>query len=106
MVFGREEKKSMILMMMGLKKKFRRQSMVVVLGLGDDIYDFEFITFGAGRRICYGLVFGSTVEIALAMLLYHFDRKFPNGMTAEAAEDLEMTEVVGITRRRKDDLYF
>ncbi|KAI9159675.1 hypothetical protein LWI28_000821 [Acer negundo] len=104
MVFGREEEVDDF-DDDGVEEEVQA-AVYVVLGLGDDIYDFEFITFGAGRRICYGLVFGSTVEIALAMLLYHFDRKFPNGMTAEAAEDLEMTEVVGITRRRKDDLYF
>ncbi|KAK2640204.1 hypothetical protein Ddye_027999 [Dipteronia dyeriana] len=65
--------------------------------------DYEFVTFGAGRRICPGMVFGlATVEISLAMMLYHFDWKFPSGTKAE---DLLMTEAVGITGRRVDDLY-
>jgi len=65
--------------------------------------NFEYIPFGAGRRICPGVSFGLiNVELPLAMLLYHFDWRLPNGMKHE---DLNMTELFSITVKRNDDLY-
>ncbi|CAI0440978.1 unnamed protein product [Linum tenue] len=51
---------------------------------------FQFLPFGAGRRMCPGIQFGMVVvQLALANLLFHFDWKLPNEMKPE---DLDLTE--------------
>nr|AMZ03380.1 cytochrome P450 CYP71D378 [Plectranthus barbatus] len=63
--------------------------------------DFEFIPFGAGRRICPGLNFGlANIELPLAKLLYHFDWKMGKGVN----RDLDMSEGEGLTVSRKTPL--
>ncbi|XP_061994802.1 cytochrome P450 71B34-like [Rosa rugosa] len=54
---------------------------------------FEYLPFGAGRRICPGIYMATTtVELGLANLLYSFDWKSPEGMK-EA--DINMEETTG-----------
>nr|XP_009385125.1 PREDICTED: cytochrome P450 71A1-like [Musa acuminata subsp. malaccensis] len=65
--------------------------------------DFEFIPFGAGRRICPGMSFAiASLELALATLVYHFDWELPDGMTGE---DLDMSEAFGVVLQRKQRLH-
>ncbi|KAG2651681.1 zealexin A1 synthase-like [Panicum virgatum] len=64
--------------------------------------NFEFIPFGAGRRMCPGINLGlANIELALASLLYHFDWKLPKGMEPK---DVDMREVVGMVASKETSL--
>ncbi|KAJ8752025.1 hypothetical protein K2173_001051 [Erythroxylum novogranatense] len=60
--------------------------------------DFELLPFGAGRRICPGLMFAAAaVELAFAQLLHSFDWELPPGVKPQ---DIDNTEAFGITTHR------
>ncbi|XP_051147086.1 salviol synthase-like [Andrographis paniculata] len=64
--------------------------------------NFEFIPFGAGRRICPGVSFGlANIELPMALLLYHFDWELPHGVKPE---DVDMAETAGNSARRTNPL--
>ncbi|CAN6175103.1 unnamed protein product [Urochloa humidicola] len=61
--------------------------------------DYQFIPFGAGRRICPGINFALPVlELALVSLLRHFDWELPGGMRPA---ELDMGEAPGLTTPRR-----
>ncbi|KAM0947468.1 putative costunolide synthase [Dioscorea sansibarensis] len=66
--------------------------------------DYEYIPFGAGRRICPGMQFAmSTIELVLANLMHQFDWQLPNH---DVGEELDMnSEAFGITTRMNKSLY-
>ncbi|KDP23156.1 hypothetical protein JCGZ_00355 [Jatropha curcas] len=65
--------------------------------------NYEFMPFGAGRRICPGISFVTpNIELPLANFLYHFDGQLPGGMKLE---NLDMSDGdFGTTITRRNDL--
>ncbi|KAL4637265.1 hypothetical protein ACB092_03G065600 [Castanea dentata] len=65
--------------------------------------DFQYISFGGGRRVCPGLSSGlKSIEYVLANLLYWFDWEFPG---SAIGEELDMSEVFGLSIHKKVHLY-
>ncbi|ONK69093.1 uncharacterized protein A4U43_C05F19210 [Asparagus officinalis] len=66
--------------------------------------NFELLPFGAGRRMCPGILFGlATMVLPLAQLLYYFDWELPTAIKIKS-ESLDMSESFGITVHKKFDL--
>ncbi|XP_065045060.1 desmethyl-deoxy-podophyllotoxin synthase-like [Musa acuminata AAA Group] len=66
--------------------------------------NFEFLPFGAGRRMCPGMSFGlASIELSLACVLYNFDWEIPTGDDGKPHE-LDMSETFLLTCRRRSDL--
>ncbi|KAL5560725.1 hypothetical protein UlMin_036936 [Ulmus minor] len=60
--------------------------------------DFEYIPFGAGRRICPGLPLAERmVHLMLASVIHCFDWKLPQGMSPE---ELDMRDQFGVTLKK------
>ncbi|XP_058085620.1 probable (S)-N-methylcoclaurine 3'-hydroxylase isozyme 2 [Magnolia sinica] len=63
---------------------------------------FEFTPFGAGRRICPGLLLATrVVQLILASFIHTFHWSLPHGMQPD---DLNMDEKFGLTLERKHPL--
>nr|AKH41024.1 cytochrome P450 CYP76AA24 [Thuja plicata] len=64
--------------------------------------DFEFIPFGAGRRICLGLPLADKMlHLILASLVHFFDWSLPDGMSAE---EMEMDYLLGVVLKKRQKL--
>nr|GMD80014.1 probable (S)-N-methylcoclaurine 3'-hydroxylase isozyme 2 [Ipomoea batatas] len=65
--------------------------------------DFEFLPFGAGRRICPGLPMAAkTIPLVLASMIHSFDWSLPDGQNPK---DLNMNEKFGVTLQKEQPLF-
>ncbi|OIW12578.1 hypothetical protein TanjilG_04742 [Lupinus angustifolius] len=65
--------------------------------------DFQYIPFGAGRRICPGLPLAHRmINLMLAAFIHSFEWKLPEGVTPHK---LDMNEQYGITLKKLAPLY-
>ncbi|KAG0469567.1 hypothetical protein HPP92_016267 [Vanilla planifolia] len=65
--------------------------------------NYDYMPFGAGRRMCPGMTFAlAGMELFLALLLFHFDWEIPRHGTV--LQELDMEEEFDGTLRRKRDL--
>ncbi|XP_048325463.2 (S)-N-methylcoclaurine 3'-hydroxylase isozyme 1-like isoform X2 [Ziziphus jujuba] len=65
-------------------------------------HNYEFLPFGAGRRICPGLPMASKqVALVLASLIHFFDWSLSKG---EDVAELEMNEKFGVTLQKEESL--
>ncbi|KAL8217064.1 hypothetical protein R6Q57_023901, partial [Mikania cordata] len=72
-------------------------SSIIVMGA-----DYEYLPFGAGRRMCPGAALGlANVQLPLAHIMHYFQWKLPNGASND---QLDMTEVFGASVQRKNEL--
>ncbi|PON96770.1 Cytochrome P450, E-class, group I [Trema orientale] len=72
--------------------------------LGQD--SFQFVPFGVGRRGCPGVQFGvASTEYVIAHLLYWFDWKLSTDGGPILEEELDMSEVYGLTVHKKGPLH-
>jgi cytochrome P450 len=64
--------------------------------------NFQFLPFGAGRRLCPGINYAmAAVELMLANLVHRFDWELPEG---KEARDIDMSEEFGLVVHRKEKL--
>ncbi|KAK6935330.1 Cytochrome P450 [Dillenia turbinata] len=64
--------------------------------------DFEFLPFGAGRRICPGLPMAAkVVPLVLASLIHFFDWSLPHG---NDSKEMDMSEKFGVTLQKAEPL--
>lgn len=61
---------------------------------------YEFLPFGAGRRMCPGVSYSIPfLQMAFVQLCYHFNWSLPEGVA-----EVDMTEADGLGLRRKSPL--